>query len=69
MAASFSPDLRIRVIRAIEGGQSRTAAARRFGVSLASAVRWLQTYRRTGRTQPWPHSGRGCAPSGASPSP
>ncbi len=57
MAASLSPDLRIRVIRAIEGGQSRTAAARRFGVSLASAVRWMQTYRRTGRTQAKPRGG------------
>ena len=57
MAASLSPDLRIRVIRTIEGGQSRTAAARRFGVSLASAVRWLQTYRRTGRTQAKPRGG------------
>ena len=57
MAASLSPDLRIRVIRAIEGGQSRTAAARRFGVNLASAVRWMQTYRRTGRTQAKPRSG------------
>ena len=57
MAASLSPDLRIRVIRAIEGGQSRTAAARRFGVSLASAVRWMQTYRRTGRTHAKPRGG------------
>ncbi len=57
MAASLSPDLRIRVIRAIEGGQSRTAAARRFGVSPASAVRWMQTYRRTGRTQAKPRGG------------
>ena len=57
MAASLSPDLRIRVIRAIEGGQSRPAAARRFGVSPASAVRWMQAYRRTGRTQAKPRGG------------
>ena len=57
MAASLSPDLRIRVIRAIEGGQSRTAAARRFGVSPASAGRWIQTYRRTGRTRAKPRGG------------
>ena len=57
MAASLSPDLRIRVIQAIEGGQSRTAAARRFGVSPASAGRWMQTYRRTGRTQAKPRGG------------
>ena len=57
MSASFSPALRIRVIRAIEGGQSRTAAARRFGVSPASAGRWMQTYQRTGRTQATPRGG------------
>ena len=57
MAASLSPDLRIRVIRAIEGGQSRAAAARRFGVSPASAVRWMQTYRRTGRPHAKPRGG------------
>ena len=57
MAASLSPDLRIRVIRAIDGGQSRPAAARRFGVRPASAVRWMQAYRRTGRTQAKPRGG------------
>ena len=51
LAAYMSQDLRIRVIRAIEGGMSRTAAAKRFGVSAASAVRWRQTYLRTGRSR------------------
>ena len=49
--------LRIRVIRAVEGGMSRTAAAKRFGVSPASAVRWMQSYRQTGRTQAKPCGG------------
>ena len=31
---------------------SRNAAARRFGVSIASAVRWMDEYLRTGRTAP-----------------
>ena len=57
MAASLSHDLRIRVIRAVEGGMSRTAAAKRFGVSPASAVRWMQSYRQTGRTQAKPCGG------------
>ena len=48
MAAYLSQDLRIRVIRAIEGGMSRYAAAKRFGISSASAIRWMQTYLRTG---------------------
>ena len=57
MAAYLSQDLRIRVIRAIEGGMSRNAAAKRFGISSASAIRWMQTYLRTGRTQAKPCGG------------
>ena len=57
MAKYLSEDLRVRVIRAVEGGMSRNAAARRFGVSIASAVRWLDTYLRTGRTAPKPRGG------------
>ena len=57
MASALSEDLRIRVIRAVEGGMSRNAAARRFGVSVASAVRWMAEYLATGRTAPMPQGG------------
>ena len=57
MATSLSKDLRLRVIRAVEGGMSRNAAARRFGVSIASAVRWMSDYLGTGRTAPRPQGG------------
>lgn len=57
MAQYLSEDLRIRVIRAVEGGLSRNAAARRFGVSIASAVRWMDEYLRSGRTAPKPRGG------------
>lgn len=57
MAQYLSEDLRVRVIRAVEGGMSRNAAARRFGVSIASAVRWMDAYLRTGRTAPRPRGG------------
>lgn len=57
MARYLSEDLRIRVIRAVEGGMSRHAAARRFGVSIASAVRWMADYLGTGRTAPKPQGG------------
>jgi transposase len=57
MAQYLSEDLRIRVIRAIEAGMSRNAAARLFGVSIASAVRWMDEYLRTGRTAPKPRGG------------
>jgi len=57
MASALSEDLRIRVIRAVEGGMSRNAAARRFGVSVASAVRWMAEYLATGRTAAMPQGG------------
>jgi len=49
MAKSLSEDLRLRLISAVAGGMSRRAAAERFGVSAASAVRWVRTWRETGR--------------------
>ena len=48
MAKSLSEDLRCRLISAVAGGMSRRAAAERFGVSAASAVRWVYTWRETG---------------------
>ena len=57
MAQNLSADLRIRVIGAVEAGMSRNAAARRFGVSIASAVRWMDEYLRTGRSAPKPRGG------------
>lgn len=57
MARYLSEDLRIRVIGAVEAGMSRNAASRRFGVSIASAVRWMDAYLRTGRTAPKPRGG------------
>ena len=49
MARAYSQDLRDRVIDAVASeGLSRRAAARRFGVSPASAIKWLQRWHRTG---------------------
>jgi transposase len=58
MVKPYSPDLRSRVIAAVEeDGLSRRAAARRYRVSESSAVKWLQAYRRSGRTSPRPMGG------------
>ena len=39
-------DLRERVIGAVlDGGMSRNAAAKRFGINVASAVRWVARFR------------------------
>jgi transposase len=46
---ALSDDLRERVVHAVtHSGMSRNAAAKRFGVSIASAVRWLQRFGATG---------------------
>jgi len=52
MSAPLSNDLRLRVVNAIEGGLSRRAAAAKFKVSIASAVRWHQRFKRTGSVDP-----------------
>jgi transposase len=57
MAKPLSEDLRIRVIRAVEGGMSRRAAAERFGISPASAVRFVSEWRARGTTRAKPQGG------------
>jgi len=55
---ALSEDLRTRVVEAVVvGGLSRNAAAKRFGVSIASAVRWLQRFQATGEISPAPTGG------------
>ena len=52
MTAPLSNDLRFRVVMAVKGGLSRRAAAARYDVSIASAVRWYQRFKRTGGIEP-----------------
>ncbi len=53
MARPYSIDLRERVIFAVErDGLSRNEAARRFGVAISTAVKWLRRYRETGSAAP-----------------
>ena len=55
---ALSDDLRKRVVDAVvEGGMSRNAAAKRFGVSIASAVRWVCRFNVTGEIYPAPTDG------------
>ena len=42
----YSEDLRIRIVQAVEGGASKSAAARLFGVSLSSVKRYLRIAQR-----------------------
>ena len=48
MPRPYSLDLRERVVAAVEGGSTCRAAAARFGVSVASVVKWSQRFRATG---------------------
>lgn len=55
---ALSDDLRARVVRAVvEDGMSRNAAAERFGVSVASAVRWVKRFETTGEISAAPTGG------------
>jgi transposase len=49
MARALSQDLRDRVVAATDSGMSCRAAAARFGVGVATAVRWRQMAREYGR--------------------
>jgi transposase len=48
MARPYSLDLRERVVEAVADGQTCRAVAARFGVSVASVVKWSQRFRATG---------------------
>ena len=52
MGKSLSMDLRARALSAVDGGMSRRAAARRFGVSISSVIRWDAARRLTGTFSP-----------------
>lgn len=52
MTAPLSPDLRYRLVRAVEGGASARQAAARFEVSPSAAIKLMQRVRKTGSTAP-----------------
>ena len=57
MGHCLSGDLRMRVVAEVEKGSSRRAAAARFGVSVSSAIRWVQAFRKTGSPEAKPQGG------------
>ena len=57
MVRALSIDLRKRVVSAVAGGMSRNKAAERFGVSVASAVRWCGLQKQQGDVTPKPQGG------------
>jgi transposase len=58
MPRPYSLDLRERVVRFVDAGHSRHAAAAYFGVSVSFVVILMRNYRRTGSLAPKPGGGR-----------
>jgi transposase len=54
---SYSSDIRERVIEAVEAGASRREAAEAFGISVASAIKWVQRWRKEGSAAAKPRGG------------
>ena len=52
MPAPMSMDLRLRIVRAVEGGSAIREAARRFAVSPSAAIKLMQRVRATGSGAP-----------------
>jgi transposase len=57
MTKPYSEDLRTRVVAAVGAGASCREAARQFSISVSSAVRWAQRFRRTGSVAAKPMGG------------
>jgi transposase len=58
MARAYSSDLRDRVVAAVMAGATVRSVAERYGVSVASVVKWSQRYRATGSAAAKPRGGR-----------
>lgn len=57
MTRPYSQDLRDRVVRFVVGGATSREAASRYGVGVATVVRWVQRYRATGSAAALPMGG------------
>ena len=51
MSRAYSEDLRDRVLDAVTAGNSARGAAARFGIGVATAVRWVRRWRESGERQ------------------
>src|SRR5437763_574188 len=51
---AYSPDLRRKIVQAVDSGLPQQEVADRFGVSVATVERYLKLRRDTGRLEPRP---------------
>jgi transposase len=52
MTRPYSMDLRLRVVSAVQSGETCRSVAARFSVAVSSVVKWHQRYRSTGSVAP-----------------
>ena len=52
MAQPLSNDLRKRIVKAVDGGQSRNATAKQYSVSISAVVKLMQKWSETGSFTP-----------------
>lgn len=52
MGRPLSKDLRVRIVSAVDGGESRQATAKRFAVSPSCVIKLVQRWRQTGSIEP-----------------
>jgi transposase len=57
MTRPLSNDIRIRLVAAVDDGVSRRSAAKRFGVAVSTAIKWVAQWRRSGDVRPRPQGG------------
>lgn len=57
MSHALSTDLRHRLVVAVENGMSRRSAAKRYGVSPSTAIRWVNQWFQEGHVDPAPQGG------------
>lgn len=55
---AYPPDLRTKIVTAVEAGRSQTEMARVFGVGLSTVKRYLKQHQETGSLAPKRHPGR-----------
>jgi transposase len=55
---AYSQDLRLRILRAVDAGQSKAAVARRFAVGLTTVKRYLAQRAAAGHVRPKASPGR-----------
>lgn len=55
---AYSPDLRSKIVAAVDAGNPKTAVARMFGVGLSTVKRYVKHHSNTGSLEPKRHPGR-----------